>query len=494
MPKLLAKDPPPADLLGGTPVRSRAGRPPLNERKPALGIRRQEQAAMRSEEIDRAQAVLEEALHRHPHDVWAQMSYFFQSYRIQAARGRRRAASQKTTEKYVESLSAFFQCLREHANVRVRNLPEVTSKHVALAMRKWEEQGLSASTLANRYTCIRRYMNWIGKGGGLPALKDMLVDASRGQRTYSSTEPKDWESRGIDYEAVIERVEGDCIYTGMQLRLQRAFGLRSTEALSLKPHEADQGETLHVYRGTKGGRGRVVPIRTDEQRRVLEKAKAMTNMHTGLVGRYGHNLKAAQSHYYYILEKHGISRRASGITAHGLRHAYANERFRELTGHKAPVHGGANPPRGTELLARGKITRELGHSRVNITTAYTGSALHMERTAFKRLKELLATAENSPLQKQVQEAREELAATGHGLNVFILGPEADGKSPVEGMPLLLGIEIEKVAPGEKAINVIEKAATLAYSLKSAASKTYGRICSISQMGCVSPEMPRLEIL
>jgi len=74
---------------------------------------------------------------------------------------------------------------------------------VTLAKRKWEKQGLSASTLTNRYTCIRRYMNWIGKGGGLPALKDMLVDASRGQQTYSSTMPKDWESQGVDYEAVI---------------------------------------------------------------------------------------------------------------------------------------------------------------------------------------------------------------------------------------------------------------------------------------------------
>lgn len=494
MPKLLAKTPQPADLLGGTPVRSRAGRPPLNERRPALGFRRQEQATIRSEEIVHAQTILEETLHRHPHDVWAQLSYFFQNYRIQAARGRRRAASQKTTEKYFESLSAFFQCLREQANVRVRNLPEVTSKHVALAMRKWEEQGLSASTLANRYTCIRRYMNWMGKGGGLPALKDMLVDASRGQRTYSSTVPKDWESQGIDYEAVIAQVESDCKYTGMQLRLQRAFGLRSTEALSLKPHEADQGETLHVYRGTKGGRGRVVPVRTEEQRRLLEKAKAMANRRTGLVGRYGHNLKAAQSHYYYILEKHGISRRGSGITAHGLRHAYANERFRELTGHDAPVHGGAQPARGVELLARGKITRELGHSRVNITTAYTGSSIHMERTVLKRLKELLATAENSPLQARVLEAREEMAKAGLGLNVFILGPEADGKVPVDGMPLLLGIEIENISGQGQDINLIEKGATLAYSLSGVAAQTYGRICSVTQMGCVSPEMPRLEIL
>jgi len=75
----------------------------------------------------------------------------------------------------------------------------------------------------------------------------------------------------------------------MQLRLQRAFGLRSTEALSLKPHEADQGAMLHVFRGTKGGRGRVVPIRTEEQRSLLEKAKAMANRRTGLIGRHDHN-------------------------------------------------------------------------------------------------------------------------------------------------------------------------------------------------------------
>ena len=62
----------------------------------------------------------------------------------------------------------------------------------------------------------------------------------------------------------------------MSLEVQAAFGLRREEALKLRPRLADQGDVLALQASwTKGGKARTVPIRTDAQREVLARAKAL---------------------------------------------------------------------------------------------------------------------------------------------------------------------------------------------------------------------------
>ncbi len=63
---------------------------------------------------------------------------------------------------------------------------------------------------------------------------------------------------------------------------------------------------------------------------------------------------------------------------HGLRHAYAQRRYEELTGWKAPAAGGpvtrALSP-GQKVIdrhARQTISQELGHEREQITSVYLG--------------------------------------------------------------------------------------------------------------------------
>ena len=71
--------------------------------------------------------------------------------------------------------------------------------------------------------------------------------------------------------------------------------------------------------------------------------------------------------------------RAAGLDRmHGLRHAFALDRYEELTGWKAPAAGG--PPRRTltgekrriDTAARLTISFELGHGRVSVASAYVG--------------------------------------------------------------------------------------------------------------------------
>jgi hypothetical protein len=62
---------------------------------------------------------------------------------------------------------------------------------------------------------------------------------------------------------------------GHQLRLMKEFGRRLNEAILLRPAASDQGESLLVEHSTKGGRTRMVPIRTPAQREALDAAKAL---------------------------------------------------------------------------------------------------------------------------------------------------------------------------------------------------------------------------
>ena len=68
-------------------------------------------------------------------------------------------------------------------------------------------------------------------------------------------------------------------YVRMSLRLQQAFGLRREEALKIQPRWADRGDHLQLKASwTKCGRERTVPIRTQEQRALLEQAKRLAGL------------------------------------------------------------------------------------------------------------------------------------------------------------------------------------------------------------------------
>jgi len=63
---------------------------------------------------------------------------------------------------------------------------------------------------------------------------------------------------------------------------------------------------------------------------------------------------------------------------HGLRHGYAQSRYRELTGRLSPAAGGLGirelspVDREKDDQVRLLISRELGHERIEITAIYLG--------------------------------------------------------------------------------------------------------------------------
>ena len=125
----------------------------------------------------------------------------------------------------------------------------------------------------------------------------------------------------------------------------------------------------------------MIPIETDYQRDVLQRAKALiANKRNSLIPE-NYNFKQWKNHYYYACHQHGISRK-EGITSHGLRHERLNEIYHHITGQLSPVKNEDHQKVSVSLdqLARQEIAEVAGHCRPSIASAYVGGQITLRET------------------------------------------------------------------------------------------------------------------
>ena len=137
------------------------------------------------------------------------------------------------------------------------------------------------------------------------------------------------------------------------------------------PSWADRGRSLVLKDSwCKGGRQREIPIRTLEQRQLIDEAKALAGSKSLVASGYT-TYRDYLKHFRYECERVGIN----GFHA---RHFYAQARYKELTGWDCPARGRPTSKKLTasqkaiDHEAREIISREMGHSREAITTVYCG--------------------------------------------------------------------------------------------------------------------------
>src|SRR5712691_8505129 len=240
--------------------------------------------------------------------------------------------------------------------------PELKGRHIHRLLALWREQGVAPRTIANRLSVLRWWARHIDNPGVLAATNAPYGLPKRAQVATAS------KARDLPLDRLV-RVRN--AHLRMSLQLQRAFGLRREESMKIKPFQADRGDRL-VLQGswTKGGRPREIPIRTVAQREILDQAKALAKRGA---------LIPADKRYVEQLHRYEHFTRKAGLShLHGLRHAYAQERFLELAGFPCPAMGGPSceqltpEQREADYDARVLISTELGHGREAITAAYLG--------------------------------------------------------------------------------------------------------------------------
>lgn len=235
-------------------------------------------------------------------------------------------------------------------------------KHIEALVKHWSEQELSTGTIKNRMATIRWWAHKVDKQNVVARSNEHYGIPDRRFITNES------KAKSVT-QLQLDKVRDE--YVRMSLELQQAFGLRREEAMKFQPSFADRGDHIVLKASwTKGGRERVIPVRTEAQRDVLDRARRLAG--------FGSLIPSNRNYVHQLRVYEGNTLRAGLSHMHGLRHAYAQNRYEELTGWQCPAAGGPETKaltpeqRERDRAARLTISRELGHEREAVTAAYLG--------------------------------------------------------------------------------------------------------------------------
>jgi len=245
---------------------------------------------------------------------------------------------------------------------RGMNSHSLKPKHVEGLVRHWLKREVATGTIKNRMAAVRWWARKVNRQNVVARSNDFYGIPNRIFVTGSS------KAKSVS-AMQLEKVRD--IHVRMSLELQQAFGLRREESIKFMPSYADQGDHIVLKPSwTKGGKARSLPIRTENQRNVLDRAHKLAGK--------GSLIPSSRDYRQQVRIYDGHVLRAGLSKMHGLRHAYAQQRYEELTGWKSPIAGGPSSKclspeqRGEDHQARLVISREMGHEREQVTAIYLG--------------------------------------------------------------------------------------------------------------------------
>jgi predicted NUDIX family NTP pyrophosphohydrolase len=247
---------------------------------------------------------------------------------------------------------------------KLQHIRELKLKHVHFLVEKWKVEGKSAGTIKNRMTDLRVIMEFVGKPSLVPKSNDYF---NIPKRQYVTNEDK---SRGIS-AGDLSKITDENLK--ISLLLQKAFGLRRCESIKIRINQALFGDELRL-KGSwcKNGKPRMIKIQTSEQWEALDKAQVF-------VGEGQRALIPDNKQYKAQLIVYQNQTQAAGLNKlHGLRHAYAQNRYRALTGWDCPAKGGPTRSQFTveqkalDKSARLILSVMLGHERLSVVAIYCG--------------------------------------------------------------------------------------------------------------------------
>lgn len=249
---------------------------------------------------------------------------------------------------------------------KLNDVQDLKTRHIKKLVDIWQNQGVSPGTIKNRMS----YLRWLAEKIG----KQNIVE--RSNSSYDIDNRKYVDNHTNKAKKLSESDLGalNDEFIKYSLRLQQEFGLRREESMKFQPKFADR-ETEIVLKDswTKGGRARAIPIRTESQRELLNQIHAFCRLN------HTKSLIPRERTYYQQLKSYEYYTASVGLHKnHGLRHEYAQQRYRELTGWECPKCGGkrsrmlSENEKQIDLTARLQISQELGHNREEITAVYLG--------------------------------------------------------------------------------------------------------------------------
>lgn len=438
---------------------------------------------------------LTEARKRHGNDAHAQIEYLFQQKTVPAGIGRHRFVGDRRLDAFRDVLHRIVRLLRAR-RCAIQNLDELGKAHVLACVKAWQEEGLGEGTIQGYLSVLRRFFCLVGKANVLPTnnkLRDWLrangLTAGTIGRQQIPELAKGWRDMGISPELFIETVrsQGELVVASI-LEMELNWGFRDEEGWFCIPHVSEQdgnGKGLMLRRGTKGDKVRLVrwfrdPERSQAQREALERAKALASIHRrkelSIPGLTADQMK---NHFNWVVRRNGATKKDMGVTPHGLRHQFACDLFRDITGMPAPVLGllPAEEYRKNAALVRQamqEISLQMGHERPSISGAYVGSVGKLDKGQIRRTDQALkkvAPAASAFRDAPISEA-------------WLVGTYGRGAVPQPGEPMVIVVRpADSPASPMSLGQFAQKLGDLQRAIEQAAS------IPVSVQAWLAPEMP-----
>lgn len=244
---------------------------------------------------------------------------------------------------------------------------DLKGRHINHLLREWKNDGVTVGTLKNRMSHLRWLSKKIGNEGLVKDNKTYGIE----DRKYTTNIDKSINVTPVQLSQLSSHIR-------QSVELQKAFGLRREEAMKFQPsfalggYDPQNAPVLRIKpQWSKGGRYRELPITTEAQRTALANALSLVGHGDGSLIPLGRTYKDHISKFEHQTAAIGLGQ------THGLRHLYAQNRYKEMTNFDCPAVGGvrklSEAEKELDLLARQQISNELGHNRLSVTGIYLGS-------------------------------------------------------------------------------------------------------------------------
>ncbi len=312
-----------------------------------------------------------------------------------------RRCSEKTYTVRKQLLLSTFRAVKGR-NRGIKCLAQFTPRLIPEILEYWSEDVGGGKMRHGYETQVQDYSVlvwfWRMHGISVPSIKTFIEDPQlklKFARSGTAARDKSWSGNGVDVNMKIEEARAIDPVVARLIFLAKTFGLRAKETLFVRPHEDDNGDRLHLSRGTKTGRPRDITyddFDASSLRAAIEDVKSQLTpgQHAAWQNR---SLKEARRRLYYVLDLIGLNKKEAGVSFHGLRVQWAIEQFESMTGTAAPVRGGGSIDYFRFAEIRRTISRAMGHNRIRVTSAYYGSFFKMRNSAEGRFKESWALLE-----------------------------------------------------------------------------------------------------
>ena len=267
-----------------------------------------------------------------------------------------RQGSIKTRHRYEDGMNHFAKFLAEA--FKKQNLNKIEDKHLQSYIEQMQESGYSKSYVTTNLSAIRYFIDL--KGGDsrrLSTNKELGVEHRTKEDRIGSN--KAWSEAEVNKFIEYAEKNKEIRYADM-VKLAYSQGLRIHEVARLDKSQLVKSlqEEILIVKG-KGGLLRKIPLHNRELVQKLcdntkngEKVFINKNEKTHKVI---NNLQV----FIYNHNKEFSNKEDRNLTFHGLRHAYAQNRYQYF------INKGVD-----DYNARLKVSKELGHFRVEITDIY----------------------------------------------------------------------------------------------------------------------------